>query len=321
MTSSLPPSAGSTLSLPLPADLDLPRTVCSYGYFLLAPNHWDHRRQQLRRVFRGEGLRRITAVIHQPAGKARLQIRCDRRLSAAEAQQLKRELTRMLRVKEDPAPWWRLHPAARRERFGRLFRSADLWEDMVKTVTSCNTSWANTMTMNRLLCERVGGGGFPTPQEVADFGEERLRESCRVGYRAERLIRLARGILAGDVDLAWYEAPQRTGEEIRTAAGNLYGFGRYAAANLAQLLGHFDRLAIDSELIRHYCQQQKLPRPEQPEKLIPQIDAHYARYGPYRFMAYWFEMWQALEARRGPAWRWNPDETARGFVEALAAEE
>ena len=36
-------------------------------------------------------------------------------------------------------------------------------EDMVKTITGCNVTWRNTMSMNRLLCERLGGGAFPTP--------------------------------------------------------------------------------------------------------------------------------------------------------------
>ncbi|MBZ0171539.1 MAG: hypothetical protein K8E66_04095, partial [Phycisphaerales bacterium] len=41
---------GSRLTIPAPADYDLARDVCSYGYFVLSPNHWDVETQSLFRV-------------------------------------------------------------------------------------------------------------------------------------------------------------------------------------------------------------------------------------------------------------------------------
>ena len=40
---------GSTLKITTPRDYDLKRDVCSYGYFVLAPNHWDIKKHTLTR--------------------------------------------------------------------------------------------------------------------------------------------------------------------------------------------------------------------------------------------------------------------------------
>ena len=35
------PRQASNLTLPVPPGFDLQAAVCSYGYFILAPNRWD----------------------------------------------------------------------------------------------------------------------------------------------------------------------------------------------------------------------------------------------------------------------------------------
>ena len=51
-------------------------------------------------------------------------------------------------------------------------------------------------------------------------------------------------------------------------------------------MGHYDRIAIDSETYRHYCDTHGIARPDNPKQLHDAIDAHYARYAPYQFLAY-----------------------------------
>ncbi|VAX41960.1 hypothetical protein MNBD_PLANCTO03-2280, partial [hydrothermal vent metagenome] len=41
---------GTRLTIRVPADFVLSRDVCSYGYFLLAPNRWDTKSQTLART-------------------------------------------------------------------------------------------------------------------------------------------------------------------------------------------------------------------------------------------------------------------------------
>lgn len=307
----------SRLSLPAPADFELKRAVCSYGYFLLAPNHWSPGEQSFRRPLWIDGSV-ATVVVTQPAGAGTpLRVRADRRLDRRAQAATKRQLMRVLRIEADLSRWRRLHPAARRRGFGRMFRSPDLWEDMVKTITGCNVTWRNTITMNRLLVERVGGGAFPSPGQVAGLTPSRLKSRCRVGYRAGRILRLARAIERGELSLVWLESPDRTTEELHARLLSLEGFGPYAAANVLTLLGRYDHLPIDTETYRHYCQQTGRPRPANDKQLDAEITAHYGRYAPFQFLAYWFDLWRDYERRYGDAWTWDRETTGANFTASV----
>ncbi len=314
------------LTLPVPRDFELFSAVCSYGHFLLAPSRWDKDKQQLHRVLRDGDGRIVRCRFTQPRtagrrGRAALRgyplaIHCDRTLARQHHDTIKQQAVRMLRIDADLRGWYKLHPQAKRRGFGRLFRGENLFEDIVKTITSCNVTWPNTVNMNAQLVEHVGHGGFPTPEQVADFGEQRLKSVCRVGYRAGRIVQLARNILDGSVDLAWFEHPDRTSGEVYDAALKLHGIGPYAAANILMLLGHYDRLAIDTETYRHYCKTHGVRRPKDPTKLHQRIEKHYGRYAPYAFLAYWFELWQGYEARFGPSHAWDHEQDAKQFTAA-----
>jgi len=306
----------SRLTLRVPRDFELFKAVCSYGHFLLAPSQWDRDKQQLHRVLRDTHQRPVrTRITHSAKGNP-LAIHCDRTLSREQQQHIKAQVVRMLRIDADVTPWYRLHPQAKRRGFGRLFRGADLFEDIVKTITSCNVTWPNTVNMNRLLVEHVGHGGFPTPEQVAGFGEERLKDRCKVGYRAGRIAQLARGIADGTIDLAWFEHEDRASDEVYDALLKLHGIGPYAAANINMLLGFYDRLAIDTETYRHFCKTHHIKRPKDPSRLHRRIERHYGRYDPYAFLAYWFELWRGYEKRFGPSERWHHTDDAKQFTAA-----
>ena len=275
----------SRLSLQVPPDFELFKAVCSYGHFLLAPSRWDRDKQQLHRVLRDTKQRKVHTRISQSIKSKPIAIHCDRTLSRDDQAFIKVQAIRMLRIDEDVTPWYKLHRTAKRRGFSRLFRGADLFEDIVKTITSCNVTWPNTVNMNRLLTEHVGHGGFPTPVQVADFGEQRLKDRCKVGYRAGRIAQLGRDVADGKLDLDWFEHEDRTSDEVYDALLKLHGIGPYAAANICMLLGHYGRLAIDTETYRHYCKHYDVKRPKDPSKLHKRIEKHYGQYDPYAFLA------------------------------------
>lgn len=305
---------GTRLTLGLPDGFVLAKAVCSYGYFLLAPNHWEVEVGCFTTCLRvGKGVR-VRVVVSEGRDPGRLVVACDRRLDRGEQSEVKRQLGRVLRLGEDLSGWWKIHTKARREGFGRLFRSPTLWEDIVKTITGCNTTWTSTIRMNRLLVERVGKGGFPTPSEVCRYGARRLKERCKVGYRAERIVGVARAILEGRLVPSWFESSERSAEEVEAALRELNGIGPYAAANICQLLGFYDYLAIDSETYRHFCEMKGVARPEKDKVLDPLIEAHYEPMRPYRFLAYWYDLWRAYEQRVGPAEGWVRERDAERFT-------
>ncbi|MEN0111362.1 MAG: endonuclease III domain-containing protein [Planctomycetota bacterium] len=314
------------LSIAVPPDLWLPATVCSYGYFLLAPNRWRPEKLALRRRFDaaefGLPSRAFDTAIDQPAGRGTpVRVRCDAGLDRSTSVALRLAVGRVLRLEKDVRRWRRMAPAARRRGFGRMFRSPTLFEDMVKTITNCNVGWPSTVRMNHLLVDRVGGGAFPTPDALARWTPSRLKRSCKVGYRAGRIVGLARRFADGSIDPAWFEGLERSTEELREALLRLDGFGPYAAANVLQLLGHDDELPIDTETYRLHCQRTGEPRPANDRTLDGAIERHYAPYRPHRFLAYWFELWRDYESIRGDAWTWDPDRVGSDFTASkLAAE-
>ena len=307
----------SSLTLPVPKGFSLPHAVCSYGYFLLPPNRWDRNTETLHRPLRlSDGSVVRMTVTQKNLRSPILNLKSNTPVPRSEHTRLKQQAARMFRLGEDFRPWHRMHPEARRHRFDRLFRSPTIFEDIIKTITGQNVTWRNTIMMNRLMVDHVGGGGFPTPGQLAAMGADQLKVVTKVGYRADRIIRLARGVVEGTLDLSWFEAPGRTSDELYDALLSIHGLGPYAAANLLMLLGHYDRVAIDTETYRHHCLRMGIDRPRNPKALHDAIDAEYHRHAPYDFLAYWYELWEGYQTRFGPATRWDAATDGPNFTAA-----
>ncbi len=72
------------------------------------------------------------------------------------------------------------------------------------------------------------------------------------------------------------------------------------------LLGHYDRLAVDTELKRFL--KQRCPDQELTTAAMRQA---YDEWAPYQFLAYWFELWQGYSSVHGPADTWHFDDQGR----------
>ena len=162
------------------------------------------------------------------------------------------------------------------------------------------------MNMNRLLCTHVGTrGDFPTPGELGEWSEARLKKMCKVGYRAKRILRLARDVERGRLELAWFEDPARDTDELYEALTGIYGVGPYAAHNILQLLGRYDRLPVDSETLRHFRQLHNVHGSL--KRVTRAAQKHYNRYAPFQFIAYWYELWSDYERRFGKSRVWGEE--------------
>lgn len=302
---------GSRLRITPAPEYHLPRDVCSYGYFVLAPNLWDPDEQALRRPLALSG-GVATARVGQPGGTgAAVHARFDRALSRGERAEARAMLTRMLRLDEDLSEFHAADPRWRRSGRGRLFRSPSFFEDLIKTVTSCNVAWPSTVSMNRRLCEAFNPA-FPQPAQLRRRRPATLRARCGVGYRDARIVELARLVDSGELDVARLEDPATTDEEAHKTLLALPGVGPYAAANVMMLLGRYGRLAIDTETLRHA--RTTLGMDGDDRALARRVEAHYERFGEQKFRSYWFELWSFYEDRKGPAWRWRPKEVAGAFT-------
>jgi 3-methyladenine DNA glycosylase/8-oxoguanine DNA glycosylase len=204
------------------------------------------------------------------------------------------------------------HRAAAEACFGRLLRSADLFEDIVKVICTCNVSWGQTVAMIDNIVRHWGvpagpdgqTKGFPTPIRLAAVDIDELRQKARVGYRASFVRHMSEAVAAGDLDLAALEGYTGPTDALAKALREIPGVGDYAAAHLCMLLGRYDRLAIDTELLRHL-------RTRHPRRTWTPaaIRRHYAPWHPYQFLAYWFELWQEYADRHGRPDQWDPSVT------------
>ena len=73
---------------------------------------------------------------------------------------------------------------------GRLLRSPTLFEDVVKTILTTNTTWSGTIRMVQALVDLFGDSlsaepvrrAFPLPKSIAQADVETLRQEARLGY-------------------------------------------------------------------------------------------------------------------------------------------
>jgi 3-methyladenine DNA glycosylase/8-oxoguanine DNA glycosylase len=319
---------GSRLTILPPADYALPRDVCSYGYFLLAPNRWNPTDRTLTRPLDLEGGVATVTISQRGAQdgpkRARngafrwacsgepIDVVADRTLSRAEAAEAKRLIGRMLALDGDNLhEFHALDERARATGHGRLFRSPTLFEDVIKTVTSCNVAWTSTIRMNQRLCEVVRPA-FPSARQMARRRPSTLRARCSVGYRDKRMVELARLFAAGEIDERWLSDPAVPDREVFDFLVGLPGLGPYSAANVMQLIGRYERLPIDTETFRHA--RTVLGMTGTDAQLHKRVEAHYAPFGRHKFRRYWFELWEFYEAKRGQAWTWDPETTGKTFT-------
>lgn len=305
------------LTLGTRRDFNFRTAVCSHGFFVLAPNAWDPRRGILRTAVTLEDDTALpVALSHTGSGviaSSPIAVGPDQRKPVCRA------IRRMVRLDEDLSDFHafcRETPSHRRAAelgFGRLLRSASLFEDMVKVICTCNVTWRQTVTMIDRIVSRwgpptdlPGRHGFPTAARLARTSARQLREQARVGYRADFIHRLARDVADGRLDLDALETFEGTSDELFRRLRRIHGIGDYAAANLCMLLGRYDRLAVDTEMMR--LLRQRHPR----RRWTPRsIRACYERWHPYQFLAYWFELWHDYIDRHGQSDQWSPDDTGR----------
>jgi 3-methyladenine DNA glycosylase/8-oxoguanine DNA glycosylase len=248
-------SAGNTvLSFRWPVDLRL--TVASHGWAYLAPWYWDPETGRLGRQERiGDRLGRIEVAQRDAVSMVVLWQDFD----AAALPEIRKRVHRWLSADWEPASAM----AALREDAalialggGRLLRCSSFYEDFVKTVLTINTSWSSTCRMAAALVADPGQGAFPGPEALLDYGEERLRERAKLGFRAATVVSATRQLRDdGAIDAAGDGQPERLDHDYLVS---LKGIGPYAAAHCRLLLHDFSRIPIDSAVVaylreRHGC--------------------------------------------------------------------
>lgn len=285
-----------TQSIPVAPPFDLQLALHGHGWVHLAPHAYDEAAGALRTVLR-HGERAIDAELTQAApARLRLRLRSVRPLAAAAQGALRQQVRHMLRLDDDLSAFHarcaeepRLRWVARRGA-GRLFRSAGVFEDLMKLLFTTNTTWSGTEAMTRNLVAAAGPAApsgaraFPSPRqcrrEPAFF-----REIVRAGYRAEAAAALADAFVTGALRDADFLAPQSSAH-LWDRLLALRGFGPYAAGQALRLLGHYDRLALDSWCRARLKDMDGRRTPPSDRA----IERRYAPFAPWQGLALWMDL-------------------------------
>ncbi|KAK4339820.1 hypothetical protein RND71_041282 [Anisodus tanguticus] len=142
-------------------------------------------------------------------------------------------------------------------------------------------------------------GNFPSPKELAGLDESFLAKRCGLGYRAGRIINLAKGIVEGRIQLKELEEAcsnsslsnyDKMAEQLR----EIDGFGPFTCANVLMCLGYYHVIPTDSETIRHL--KQVHAKTSTTSKTVQRdVEKIYGKYSPFQFLAYWSEVWHFYE--------------------------
>ncbi len=263
------------------------RTIFSHGLPFLPPGHIDEERYIYDLSVRiGERVRRLRFT----ANEGHLDVELDGRASKADTFEAQRITRRVFRLDQDLAPFYAMIANDPQLSWaigaGRLIASPTVFEDLIKTICTTNTSWAGTRRMVSALVD-LGGGAFPTPEQLAKTPARWFKEVARMGYRGPYVKTIAKDVNAGRLDL---EAllPHRLAEEeakedaVEETLRELPGIGPYAAAHIMQLLGYHHRLILDSATRPKY-----LALTHKKRASDKSIVRDFKRYGPYAGLAFW----------------------------------
>ncbi|GAV77369.1 hypothetical protein CFOL_v3_20840 [Cephalotus follicularis] len=145
-------------------------------------------------------------------------------------------------------------------------------------------------------------GNFPSPRELAILDGTFLAKRCNLGYRASRIIKLAKGIVEGKIQLRHLEevckeANLSSYDKVAMQLSEIDGFGPFTCANVLMCMGYYHVIPTDSETIRHL--KQVHGKSSTIQTIKRDVEIIYGKFAPFQFLGYWAEMWHFYEQRFG----------------------
>ena len=285
--------------------------INSHGWRQLAPFSYDEDTNTLSYVIRLRNGRVIE--LHFRDATEGIQVETEK-LDRAERQEVTDKVTWMFGLDMDFSHFYkasRLEPKLARAKklaHGRVLRSPTFFEDVLKTILTTNTLWAATKNMTRKLVDELGAPlqpagrvapndsegrtetkAFPTPEAIAAYSPDFLKERIRVGYRAPAIHQLAVRVASGKLDLESLKTSDLPTLALRKELLTINGVGPYAAANLLMLLGRHDFIPIDSYALSMVSKEWYSGEPI----TAKEVEKRFEQWGEFKGLAFWFWDWEA----------------------------
>ena len=272
--------------------------IYSHGWFQCPPYHWDSETNTLTRVLRLSAGDLVVFTLQESA-PGTLVVGSSGDVSQAQRAEIDSAIAHILSFGVDFAPFYSLcrgHETlerAKRMGAGRLMRCPNLWEEMSKAICGTNVQWKQAVSMITKMAElgdaidHPGGQlhAWPTPERVVAAGSRRLRDHCRVGYRADYLVDLADSFATGRLDAGPVETGELTEDEARKFFMSAKGIRKATTAYLMNLNGYFSEISIDSAVYNFTSKKYFNGRKPKDAEII----ALYEDFGEWKALAYWLD--------------------------------
>jgi 3-methyladenine DNA glycosylase/8-oxoguanine DNA glycosylase len=303
----------SSMKFTLPArkPFNFLSVVNSHGWRQLAPFSYDENTNTLSYVLRLSSGRVIELHLHDATDGVIVETE---KLDKAERMEVTDKVTWMFGLDMDFSLFYRASRVesklahAKKLARGRVLRSPTLFEDVIKTILTTNTLWAATKNMTLKLVNELGEPvgldtpfanvqgystsdikrAFPTPEAIAAFSPDFLKEKIRVGYRAPAIHQLAVRVASGKFDLEALKTRDLPTLELRKELLTINGVGPYAAANLLMILGRHDFIPIDSYALKMVSNEWYRGEPI----TAKEVEKRFEKWGEFKGLAFWFWDWE-----------------------------
>jgi len=283
------------MQINLPDNFSFRHTVGSHGWYDLRPFEHERNSTTLHYVFPPTATDSAVSVqIRERNGRLNITLSQE----PVDKERIKQGIRHILRLDDDLEDFYRTVSGDERLSWigevnaGRLLRSPNVWEDLVKTICTTNCSWALTRKMVENLVEKLGEPAsdgrhaFPTAETMAGQTAEYYRDEIRAGYRSPYFAELAENVASGKLDVeSWIDSDLPTAE-LKKELKKVKGVGDYAAENMLKLLGRFDGLALDSWLRGQFYKTHNNGRSCSDKK----IEKFYSRFADWQGLVIWCDM-------------------------------
>lgn len=306
------------ISIKTPDAFRFRSTLLSHGWIDLAPFGFDEAYTRLDRTHALESGRVVRLSVREGSPGELIADLGNQWLDSEEEDEVRQTIRRIFQFDLDLSAFYERLKDEERYRWveqhgaGRLLRAPTVWEDLVKTLLTTNTTWAMTRSMVKRLttlgdsldaqngsdshvdvpgkpdgdANGAGAYAFPRPEQVAALSADELDAHVRAGYRSGYLHELARRIAEGALDVESWATAAVSADELYEKIKALSGFGPYAAGAVLKLLGKFDRLAVDSAarsmFAREFARGERAPDSA--------ISTHYESFGKWRGLVMWMDL-------------------------------
>jgi 3-methyladenine DNA glycosylase/8-oxoguanine DNA glycosylase len=262
-------------------------TIFSHGWVFLEPYYWDNKSESLGLILKLKNSKLSQTRISFKNKVLIIKIEVTGgSLDAGDKDKIKKTVRHIFRLDEDLNRFYAIcnkDPELEfvcKNQCGRLLRSPSIYEDMVKTICTTNCSWSNTVSMVSNLC-KLEAGCFPAPETIVKTGAIKLKEFCRVGYRAEPIYELSKAVFEKEFDPDSL-LKEKNIEETRKRLMAFNGIGKYSASHILMLAGHYSDVPIDSE-VTSYIEETYFSGLKVSEKEIFDL---FEKYGEWKYLVF-----------------------------------